>query len=258
MITPKNDDLLSFHFMNEDSTNDINDVLSDVKNEVSIEVDKSNIDDKWSNLPGAYGTYCGNPEQLNIPAITEPWPIISCVLNENNFTGKNNTTLKIANNILYQRANNNNRHTIRSTTESPEITQLYNINTGTFIENAVLGLLYTIEAIKNGTPIIFGVNCQPNIIDSDTDESTNHYIIIVGMGNDGRNFFYGWDVACLLSTNGDQCVGRDEKEGISKANKIYLDTNWPGLIRADSQWQNFYASARQPYKVTQILKTFTL
>lgn len=212
---------------------------------------------EWSNLPGSYGAYCGDIERLNIPLLTECWPNVPTILNEKNFRGIGNDSLEISEQIIFHSSFNNTQYTIRSEHGELEPIRLYDLSLGTFIDNVVTGLLYIMNALKCGVPVIAGVNCQQYSSVGNLDESTDHYIVIVGMGNNGRNYLLGWDTACLLSEGRRIDMG-GKVEGISSENKIYLDADWPGLLRADEVWPNFYAVARQKYKITQIFKTFIL
>ncbi|MBS1633441.1 MAG: hypothetical protein JST10_12805 [Bacteroidetes bacterium] len=235
----------------------VGDILSDVKHEFFWDVDNQENYEKWSNLPGAYGSYCGNLENLQDPIINDPWPMLDSILNSKCYFGQGYDMLGIVEQIINRPALNSFRHTIYSENNKPDFLQLYSINTGTYIDNLIAGLKYTLESVKNGSPIVFGINCQPSPIEDGLDESTNNYIIIVGTGFDGRNYLLAWDPGCLLS-NANTQIDDNIFQGLSKNNKIYLDSQWPGLLVADGKWSNFYANARQPYKVTQIFRTFLL
>ncbi len=255
--------------INSDKLNILNSVFPDtqhqpIKNVFSFlenslhDFNQKEQEEDWSNLPGSYGTYCGLPNSLDIPNITEPWQTIYPVLHANNFIGCDyDNSFKIAEGILNKRAINNNKYTLFSNSGKLEFLQIYEIGTGTFIQNVVNGILYTVKSLEIGIPVIFGVNCQNYPSENNSDESTNHHIIIVGMGNDGQNYFLGWDLACLFS-NYNNPSEFNVQDAISVTNKIYLDKNWPGLLQARNTWSNFYACNRQPYKVTQIFKTFNL
>lgn len=243
-------------FSQKDHLQDVNTVFNEVKNTISDQHDFENKV-KWNNLPGSYGAYSGNIEELSKQYITQKWLVVNLGLDTQKISTHSFDSLKISDDILKGCLQNNKQYTIYSNDGVPEIIQLYDISTGTYIDKSVKGILYTIETLKMGIPVVFGVNSLPYEIADSSDVSTSHFIVILGMGNDGRNYFYGWDTGCLL-LNGERNKGDDENLGLSQSNKLYLDTEWPGLIRADETWPNYYSKARQPYKVTQIFRTFNV
>lgn len=260
MFKQKKNDLLDSLYPIDNFFEKVNPVIHEVQKSISIDISTNNREYQWSNLPGCHGTYCGNPSQLNILPITTPWPSVNPVLNlPKGDIGQVSHSLELADKII-KNFSIRNRYTVFPPSGQPNILQIYQLNTGTIIENTVQGLLYTIRSLEAGSPVVFGINYNPYNNDNinSLDSSTDHYIIIVGMGNDGRNFFWALDIGSLLCDYTDSKKENPPLLGLSPNNKIYLDKNWPGLLKADSSWSNCFASTKQPYKVTQILRSFVL
>ncbi len=223
--------------------------------ELDININDSIDNTEYNGLPGAYGTYIGNIQLLNKTKIVIHWPEITSVLVTKHFRCCGSATLDTIEEIIKKPSKKGVKHTCLPKQDlNIELKKFktYNLEEGVYIENTVSGIISTITALKNGTPVIFGVNCFPYLIDGNEDSSTNHYIIIVGMGNDGRNFFSAWDLGAKFPfshlLNGIVYDG-----GTFCENKLYIDNKWPGMIKADKSWNNSFSSMRQPYIVTQII-----
>lgn len=225
--------------------------LKDIKVKSSIQTEEEN--NLWSNLPGAYGAYLGDVNQLKTPQLIYKWENIDPVLDDINLPLREEDVLFAIENVLNQILVNNNRYTIYNLNKENEVLKLYDINSGTYIDNVVKSISYIFDSLTSGIPVIMGVNCQQHGIVNNMDESTNHHIMIVGMGNDGRNYLHGWDIIALLNNPN---MPEEYKNALSVTNKIYFDNNWPGLLKAEKPWINSYAKARQEYKITHLLKTF--
>lgn len=216
-----------------------------------------------TNLPGAYGAVFGNVEYLKHPVIQRKWKNIKSVLKKDFFIASSSNTLNSIEKIINSPSQTGVRSTIYCTNKSGEYAtsslKVYDIEEGVFIEETAVGIIYTHAMLKRGVPVVFGVNCLPYPCSDGNEEdvSTNHYVLVVGMGNDGNNYFYAWDIA---STYPFQYLenGIFYNGGVFSENKIYLDKNWPGLLRADNTWGSSYSQSRQPYKVTRIFRSYPL
>ncbi|MCR4769619.1 MAG: hypothetical protein K5874_05360 [Bacteroidaceae bacterium] len=88
----------------------------------------------------------------------------------------------------------------------------YNENTGVNVTETQQAIKYISDALENKTPVVIGVDDakgSPNM-----DKTTDHFLVVVGMGNDKRgNFFVVYDNATS-----------DREEGTNSANKLYYDS----------------------------------
>lgn len=122
--------------------------------------------------------------------------------------------------------------------------QVYKSSTGVNHKSVKEGITYLISSLKNGNPVIVGVDDQTGSPNSGTDNTTDHFIVIVGMGTDanGAKYFTFFDNASGLVV-----------EGASTLNKLYYNES-TGIISGKSQTLYAKASNRYDYIVTQIRK----
>jgi len=123
--------------------------------------------------------------------------------------------------------------------------QIYTTANGADINNARSAVSYLIYALQNGIPVIVGIDNRPGSPNPQTDNSSDHFVVIVGMGTDSKgNFFRFYDNATNLSS-----------KGTNDENKLYYDSN-TGIITGKSQ--TGYATSRpdmHDYIVTMIRKS---
>lgn len=119
------------------------------------------------------------------------------------------------------------------------------------------GVLYLKKAIKSKTPVMVGVDDEPDVdiypktpkLDhANKDHITDHYVVIVGMGTDqfGKYFLF-YDNALNPE------IGNQLEIATSPENKLYCDCD-KFLIKGEGDNRNKYIQSR-PYKsltVTQI------
>lgn len=174
----------------------------------------------------------------------QQWPTISNVISTSefigwNYSGINRNCMDYAKAQIagegYQISNyfNGNGQTI----------QIYTSQNGVdtqAVENAISYLIY---ALDNGIPIIVGVDAHSGSPNPQTDNTTDHFVVIVGMGSDANgNYFVFFDNASAHPLM-----------GASKNNKLYYDSN-SGLITGESQ-TGYDDSPNHPYIVTHIRKS---
>ena len=106
------------------------------------------------------------------------------------------------------------------------------------------GVEYLKTALGQGMPVMVGVDDQSG--STNPDKTTDHFITIVGMGNDsGGDFFYFYDNATGTTSI-----------GTSAQNKLYVDyTNQKITGVADSRNGYFVDTGYKKYTVTQIRET---
>jgi hypothetical protein len=104
---------------------------------------------------------------------------------------------------------------------------------------------YLLSALKENIPVIVGVDNKAGSPNDATDKTTDHFIVIVGAGNEnGVPFFLFYDNA----TNG--------PTGVSNNNRLYyLETLGTISGRSDVPHVNDPAYGRRFYTVTQIRKS---
>ena len=110
------------------------------------------------------------------------------------------------------------------------------------MKEAKSGVGYLLTALQKGIPVIVGVDDRPGSSNPDTDNTTDHFVVIVGSGSDAAgNFFRFFDNA-----------SGDPAQGASVNNKLYYDSK-TGYIKGRSQ--TAYASGLNDYVVTMIRKS---
>ncbi len=120
--------------------------------------------------------------------------------------------------------------------------QVYKSSTGADHTAVKDGIGYLIAALKRGIPVIVGVDDRPESSNPQTDNTTDHFVVIVGMGTDAKGDYF---------TFYDNASG-DRSQGTSSGNKLYFNpVTW--LITGRSQTN--YASGLRDYIVTMIRKS---
>jgi RHS repeat-associated protein len=139
------------------------------------------------------------------------------------------------------------------------IYQLYTEKNGAANKEKVSNAVKYIQKMLDvGNPVFIGVDNQPdNQKDKhNNDNTTDHFVVIVGMGNDKKgNYFRFYDSAT-----------GDSDAGTSSGNKLYYNEK-KGIIQGKSQtpygrsWSDPDLGTQEPYTdgyiVTQIRKTET-
>lgn len=101
-----------------------------------------------------------------------------------------------------------------------------------------------ISSLSQKIPILIGVDNRPGAPLENRDKSTDHFIVIVGMGTDSKGkYFQFYD----SSTNYPWL-------GASKENKLYFDTN-TGKISGKTKSQYANLSGHHDFIITQIRKS---
>lgn len=107
------------------------------------------------------------------------------------------------------------------------------------------GLSYLKYALSNGIPVIVGVDDAPGSPNINTDNTTDHFIVIVGMGSNSQgNYFQFYDNA-----------SGDVSQGASSLNLLYYNPN-TGIISGRTQCSGYRDQATtHNYIITQIRKS---
>jgi hypothetical protein len=173
---------------------------------------------------------------------TSPWPNIPAVIPQNKFVGWGAQGVR-RNCMDYAKAQIAKvGYQISSYYSTGQTFQIYTTQNG--VNNTALsqGLSYLKYALSNGIPVIVGVDDAPGH-PGNIDNSTDHFIVIVGMGTDSNGkYFQFYDNA---SGNASQ--------GASSLNKLYYNSA-TGIISGNSQTD--YANGQPlPYTITMIRKS---
>jgi hypothetical protein len=196
--------------------------------------DNDDIDDG----SGTYGNYDNttypNYDQSN------PWPTVANVISKSSFLPYDSRTCLLICKDQIALAG----YSISALDAPGQTIQIYTEAGGVDLANAKLGVAYLNYALQKGIPVIVGVDDAPGG-QGNADHSTNHFIVIVGMGTDTKGNFYRFYDSSTKKV----------ADGTSDNNKLYYNDT-TGLITGSTQSQyGTSASYMHPYKVTQIRKS---
>jgi hypothetical protein len=128
--------------------------------------------------------------------------------------------------------------------DTSQTIQVYQFAAGVNFSNVKTGIGYLLSALGRGIPVIVGVNGWQGSSNPNTDNTTDHFIVIVGTGSDSNgNFFTFFDNAT-----------RDVAMGASPQNKLYYNSI-TGLIKGRSQTRYGNQAINGEYIVTMIQKS---
>lgn len=174
----------------------------------------------------------------------QPWPTIPNVIPKIDFVGWNEIFHPTWQCMQYAQAQIAKKDKAISGYFAPGQTiQIYKSATGADANAAKMAIGYLISSLQNGSPVIVGVDDLGGSPNMQTDQTTDHFIVIVGMGQNAEgSFFTFYDNA-----------SPNPLEGASDKNKLYYKVT-EGIITGKSQT----GYARNPifhdYIVTQIRK----
>jgi hypothetical protein len=190
---------------------------------------------------GAVGTYDGyDTTPYSNYDQSQTWPTVANVIPKSNFIpydGRN--CLFIAQDPIAQ------LNYIISKLDAPGQTiQAYREDTGVNFANVGLAVSYLNYALTHGIPVIVGVDDAPGG-QGNSDKSTNHFIVVVGMGSDSKGNFYRFYDSSTKNVD----------DGTSDNNKLYYNPS-TGLITGSTP--SLYGTQRpymHPYIITQVRKS---
>jgi hypothetical protein len=136
-----------------------------------------------------------------------------------------------------------NGYQISNYFDSGQTFLVYSEQNGVYQTQLNLGLSYLTYVVKNNIPVIVGVDDEICSSNPQTDNTTDHFIVIIGMGQDsnGKKDFTFYD-----NSSG------NKELGASILNKLYL--NNCGLISGNSQTR-YAINKPHEYRLTQIRKS---
>ena len=122
--------------------------------------------------------------------------------------------------------------------------QIYTEQNGVNTNELSKGLSYLTYALSKGIPVIVGVDDAPGSPNPGTDNTTDHFIVIVGMGTDSNGRYF---------TFYDNASG-SESQGAHQANRLYYNPV-TGIISGQSNTSYANGAGMHQYIVTQIRKS---
>lgn len=89
------------------------------------------------------------------------------------------------------------------------------------------GVRYIKKALQSSIPVIIGIDDDPNITPGNPDKTTDHFVVIVGMGKDHEgNYFLFYDNAVGVNPSNPEIA----EIGTSDQNRLYCHCDKPALI----------------------------
>lgn len=169
-------------------------------------------------------------------------PTISDVIGPDNFIERKNSDencFEIAKNQIKIKG-----YTINGYDPNRTTFQIYKRSNGININEAKKGVSYIVSALKRNIPVVVGVDY--NAVSKNTDQTTNHFVVIVGMSVDasGQLTFYFYDNMTSIKS-----------AGTNKNNTLKYDPN-TGSLKG-----SFSGSPSIPkinYTVSQIRKSIKI
>jgi hypothetical protein len=124
--------------------------------------------------------------------------------------------------------------------------QIYDETTGVNAAATNNAITYITGALQAGIPVIVGVDCRPGTSLGSQDNTTDHFVTIVGMGVDvgtNKNYFRYYD-----------CSTYSLSQGTRSTNRLLYD-NLTGIIRGLSPTLYANTAGFTPYKITQVRRS---
>jgi hypothetical protein len=176
---------------------------------------------------------------------TQPWPIIQNVIPISDFVGWDRDSHPSWECMDYAKAQIAKKgYAISNYFDAGQTIQIYTAANGFNKSAAKNAVGYLISALQRGIPVIVGVDDQPGSPNPNTDNTTDHFIVIVGTGIDiNGTYFTFYDNASFYPT-----------QGASINNKLYYNPS-NGLITGKSQTAYANDPKLYDYIVTQIRKS---
>ena len=184
-----------------------------------------------------------NTSYTDFDQATQQWPTIANVIPVTDFVGWGAQGITPPNCMSYAKAQIAKKGFKISNYNDPGQTiQIYTAANGVNNNASKNGVGYLLSALQRGMPVIVGVDDQNGSSNPLTDNTTDHFIVIVGSGSDSNGMYF---------TFYDNAAG-DPVKGAHPSNKLYYDPS-TGLIKGRSQTN--YASQLRDYIVTMIRKS---
>ncbi|WBX99807.1 hypothetical protein [Chryseobacterium gambrini] len=146
---------------------------------------ETSLGDDDNNTTGGYDTTVYD----NFDPLQQNWPTIPSIIPVGNFIGWGYPGIK-RNCMDYAKAQIGIKGFQISNYGAPGQTyQIYREQTGVNQSNLIAGLSYLKYALSNNIPVIVGVHDAPGH-PGNADQTTDHFIVIVGMGSDNSGKYF--------------------------------------------------------------------
>lgn len=176
---------------------------------------------------------------------TQPWPTIQNVISISDFVGWNRILHPTWQCMDYAKAQIAKKgYSISNYFDAGQTIQIYTAANGVDKNAAKNAVGYLISTLQRGIPVIVGVDDQAGSPNPNTDNTTDHFIVIVGTGSDTNGTYF---------TFYDNASG-DPIQGANINNKLYYYPS-TGFITGKSQTDYAKSSNRHDYIVTMIRKS---
>ncbi|MFZ5977331.1 MAG: hypothetical protein EO766_06320 [Hydrotalea sp. AMD] len=194
--------------------------------------------DEDNNTQGDYD----NTPYIEYDPNSQSWPTISNVIPVSEFVGWGTPGIR-RNCMDYAKAQISKMgYKISNYSDPGQTIQIYTAANGVNISAAKNGVGYLLSALQRGIPVIVGVDDKPGSSNPNTDNTTDHFVVIIGAGSDSKGKYF---------TFFDNASG-NPNQGANPENKLYYN-ELTGLIKGKSQTD--YASGLNDYIVTMIRKS---
>lgn len=198
---------------------------------------ESSLGDLDNNTLGGYD----NTIYPDFDFQTQGWPNISPIISKNDFIGWGYPNIK-RNCMDYAKAQIAVKgYVISNYSDSGQTFQIYTSNNGINSSELSKGVSYLKYALTNNIPVIVGVDFKSGSPNPGTDNTTDHFVVIVGMGSDSKGMY-------LIFY--DNAVG-DSNGGANINNRLYYNST---TKKFQGQSQSTYG-VDKIYTITMIRKS---
>ena len=198
---------------------------------------ESNLGDLDNNVIGGYD----NTIYPTFDFQTQGWPNISPIISKNDFIGWGYPNIK-RNCMDYAKAQIAIKgYAISNYSDSGQTFQIYTSNNGVNSTELSKGVSYLKYALTNNIPVIVGVDFKPGSPNPGTDNTTDHFVVIVGMGSDSNGMYLIFYDNAVNDPNG----------GANTNNKLYYNNT---TKKFQGQSQSTYG-VDKIYTITMIRKS---
>ena len=175
----------------------------------------------------------------------DSWPSITAVIPKDNFIGWGYGNIP-ENCMDYAKAQiaTSGYQISNYFNQNNQTLQIYTEQNGVDQNKLVEGLSYLKYALQNNIPVIVGIDLKVGTANLPTDKTTDHFVVLVGMGSDTNgNFFRFYDNASGLPS-----------KGADPSNKLYYNQT-SGKLEGKSATTYGSSPNHHDYIVTQIRKS---
>jgi len=198
---------------------------------------ESTLGDLDNNVIGGYD----NTIYSTFDFQTQGWPNINPIISKNDFIGWGYPNIK-RNCMDYAKAQIAIKgYAISNYSDSGQTFQIYTSNNGVNSTELSKGVSYLKYALTNNIPVIVGVDFESGSPNPSTDNTTDHFVVIVGMGSDSKGMYLIFYDNAVSDPNG----------GANANNRLYYNST---TKKFQGQSQSTYG-VDKIYTITMIRKS---